>query len=156
MVEDGKEGENAKWLKLNSTATQIKVDRDDNSVPSSITVFAQLYNLSGTATWTYSVNGGTFTSTAPTGVVRTDNQVVITTANVTFEVLSIKAKIGDAEDTMTISRVVDGKDGLRGLPGKMPIKTEWVAGREYNNNDELVLPFLLFPSIPSLSFLIFL
>lgn len=132
------EGENAKWLKLNSTSTQIKVDRNDNSVPASITVFAQLYNLSGTATWTYSVNGGTFTSTAPTGVVRTANQVVITTANVTFEVLSIKAKMGDVEDTISISRVVDGKDGARGLPGKMPIKTEWVAGREYNNNDELV------------------
>lgn len=132
------EGENAKWLKLNSTATQIKVDRDDNSVPASITIFAQLYNLSGTATWTYSVDGGNFTSTLPTGVVRTNNQVVITSASVTFQVLSIKAVMGDAEDTISISRVVDGKDGLRGLPGKMPIKTEWVAGREYKNNDELV------------------
>lgn len=129
------EAENAKWLKLNSTATQIKVDRNNNSLPASITVFAQLYNMEGTATWTYSVDGGTFTSTAPTGVVRTGNQVVITSANVTFQVLSIKAVMGNAEDTVSISRVVDGSNGL---PGKLPIMMDWIQGDTHYNNDTVV------------------
>lgn len=134
----GEPGASAKWLKLNASATQIRHDSSNTPMPSSISVTAQLFNLSGTATWTYAINGGTFTSTQPTGVTRSGNVVTINSSTSTFQSLTINALIDGVGDSVTITRTKDGAMGSPGMPGQVVITKEWIIGDTHHYTDQII------------------
>src|SRR5690606_21465609 len=71
-----------------------------------VTGIAQNTNITS---WQYSVNGGSFSTTVPTGVSRSGETVTIDPNTVTFKTLSIRASDGTNSDTYTIAVVSDGQ-----------------------------------------------
>ena len=69
------------------------------------------------SSWTYSVNGGSFTSSLPTGVTRSGNTVTINPSTSTFKTLTIKAADATVSDNFTIARAIDGAQGPKGDTG---------------------------------------
>lgn len=67
--------------------------------------------------WQYSLNGGTYSNTAPFGVNRTNNNVEILGKSLEANTISIKAYNGDVSDIVTISKYKDGEDGIDGAKG---------------------------------------
>ena len=103
---DGGDGEPAKSIHLNPSAKAISITKGNIPVPTSVTVTGTAVNTT-IQYWYYSANGATsFTSTPPTGVTRSGNQVTINSATAKFKTLSIKAKnsTDDVEDVVTITR----------------------------------------------------
>ena len=114
----GKAGESAKSIILNADAQVFKVSKTNTISPTTISVIAQEINTTVT-NWTYSVNGGqTFLSTVPDGVVRNGSMVTITGANITSNMVIIKASDGTYSGTYTIYKVFDGIDGAQGNSGE--------------------------------------
>lgn len=125
----------SKGIFLDSTTQVIKYTTSGATIPSaSFTVVGTGLNVTISA-WSYSVNGGAYSSTLPTGVTRSGNTVTINPATVTFETLSIKASGDSVFSTITISTL---RDGAKGLPGQLPIQIEWVEGEKHYNNDTVV------------------
>src|SRR5690606_33939748 len=92
----------------------ITVDKNGVHTPStSFTVVGNADNTTITA-WEYSVNGGTYSSVAPTGVSRSSNTVTINQTTSTFKTLSIRASDGSISDVFTIARVSDGVNNIVG------------------------------------------
>ncbi|MEE1302548.1 MAG: hypothetical protein UHD64_07160, partial [Bacteroidales bacterium] len=114
---EGKPGESAKSIILNASAHVFKIDKDEVVSPKTITVTAHTFNTS-INDWTYSTNGGqTFLSTVPTGVSRSGNIVTITGSSLTSNSIVIRASDGTYSDTLTIYKVFDGSDGIKGNDG---------------------------------------
>lgn len=125
----------SKGIYLNAATQVIKYNEAGTPTPATnFTVVGTSVNTT-ISTWQYSVNGGTFSSTAPTGVSRSSNTVTISPTTVTFNTLSIRASDGTISDTITIATV---RDGSNGLPGKLPIMMEWIQGDTHYNNDTVV------------------
>lgn len=115
--EKGEKGDNAPIVKLSGATQIIKVDKDNNTTPSSnFTVSGSAVNTS-ISSWQYSVNGGSFGTSAPTGVSRSGSTVTINPSTSTFNTLSIRVSDGTMTDTFTIARAVDGTPGTDGAPG---------------------------------------
>lgn len=110
-------GEDAKSIVLTGNAQAFKVDKSNAILPKTIEVTAQVENTSITS-WTYSIDGGQFTSTVPTGVARNGNVVTLTGANITSNSISIKASDGTRNDIFTVYKISDGSDGKVGPDGK--------------------------------------
>lgn len=107
----GPPGENAKNIILNGNAQAFKINKDNTVLPSTISVTAQEINIS-VSDWSYSVNGGkTFLSTEPNGVIRNGSTVTITGAEMSDNMLVIKASNGLYSDTYTVYKVFDGEQG---------------------------------------------
>lgn len=114
----GAPGENAKGIILNADAQMFKVSKNNTVSPSTILITSQAINTSVTQ-WTYSTNGGqTFLSSVPSGVSRNGDQVTITGAHITSNIIVIKASDGTYSDTYTIYKVFDGTDGAPGNDGQ--------------------------------------
>lgn len=80
--------------------------------------------VTGTATnttisvWQYSVDGGSFSGTVPTGVSRSGNVVTITGATMTARTITVRmADANGVADTLTVAKVFEGADGGPGTPG---------------------------------------
>src|SRR5690606_37945334 len=83
-----------------------------------ITVTGTSQNIS-ISTWEYSVDGGTFSTTAPSYVSRNDNTVTVTGSGMTNRTLVIKASNGSVYDIITIAKVEDGDKGDPGDSAKL-------------------------------------
>jgi hypothetical protein len=68
-------------------------------------------------TWEYAVDGGSFTTTAPTGVSRSGSTVTVTGSTFTGKTVAIRASGGGVSDTLTVAKVQNGSDGSPGSPG---------------------------------------
>lgn len=117
----GDKGDNAPTISLSGATQVITVSKTGVITPSSsFTVVGTPVNTTIT-TWLYSVDGGAFVTTLPTGVTRSTNTVTINPATSTFKTLSIRAADATVMDIFTIARIIearDGVDGSQGAPGK--------------------------------------
>ena len=59
--------------------------------------------------WSYSVNGGAFTTTPPYSTTESDNIVTVSPGYDDFKTLTIRATDGVVYDTMTVALLEDGK-----------------------------------------------
>ena len=89
----GDPGDDAKSISLTSSSQIFKVDQEGNVSPSIITVQSQVTNTT-VSMWSYSVDGITFTSTAPPGVSRGGNTVTIDGNKISSNTIVIKASDG--------------------------------------------------------------
>lgn len=113
----GDSGADAKVVTVTPTA-QIFAKNENNVItPSTITIDGSTQNTTISA-WRYSVNGGSFGTTLPTGVTRSGNVVTITGSTMTARTIAVKAldSSGNA-DTTTIAKVQDGATGETGAKG---------------------------------------
>lgn len=114
---DGITGEDAPLISLAGATQIISISKTGAVTPSSnFTVVGTAINTT-ISVWQYSVNGGTFSSTLPTGVTRSGSTVTVNPNTSTFKTLSIRAGNGTISDTFTIARVADGYDGIDGNDG---------------------------------------
>ena len=68
--------------------------------------------------WQYSVNGGAFSATLPTGVTRSNNQVTITGSTITAATITVRmADANGIADTLTVAKISDGAKGDQGNTG---------------------------------------
>lgn len=110
----GPKGDSAPLISLSGATQAITVDKDGKITP------ASSFAVNGTAvntaisTWTYSLNGGNFGSSVPTGVTRSGNTITINPVTATFDQLTIKATDATVSDVFTISRIKDGGEGSPG------------------------------------------
>lgn len=118
----GPAGQDAKNIIVVGDAQVFKVSKTNAITPSTISVIAYTFNTTAT-TWTYSVNGGVFQTTAPTGVVRNGNVVTVTGSALSANSLTIKASDGTYSDVFTVYKAYDGADGNPGQPASMAFLT---------------------------------
>ena len=119
----GKDGQDAKSIILNADAQVFKVSKTGEITPKTIILTSQEINTTATS-WTYSTNGGqTFLSIAPDGISRNGNIVTITGADITSNMIVVKASDGTYSDTYTIYKVFDGVDGATGQSASMVFLT---------------------------------
>lgn len=113
-------GEDAKSITLSANAQVFKIDKTNTMTPTTITVTAQAVNTTiPSSGWTYSIDGGkTFSTTAPTGVVRNGNSITLTGASLTSNSIVISTSDGTYSDFLTIYKVSDGSDGKPGDDGQ--------------------------------------
>ena len=70
------------------------------------------------STWDYSVDGGAFSTTAPTGVSRSTNVVTITGGTMTARTIAVRATgASGVTDTVTVAKISDGAAGGTGGTG---------------------------------------
>lgn len=113
----GDKGDSAPTISLSGATQVITVSKTGVITPSSsFTVVGTPVNTTIT-TWLYSVDGGAFVTTLPTGVTRSTNTVTINPATSTFKTLSIRAADATVMDVFTIARIVEAKDGSNGTDG---------------------------------------
>lgn len=122
IVEDGTDGANAKSIDLSATSQVIGVDKNGSSTPESIVITALTQNTNIT-TWQYSMNGGKFTYTLPSGVTRNGYTITIASNLVTAKTISILASDGDIVDVITVVRTIDGSDGDTGASSSIAFLT---------------------------------
>ena len=113
----GDKGDDAKSISLTSSSQIFKVDQKGNVSPSIITVQAQVIKTT-VSMWSYSIDGITFTSTAPPVVSRDGNTVTIDGNKISSNTIVIKASDGTYSDSYTIYKVYDGVDGEPGSNGQ--------------------------------------
>ena len=118
----GPKGEDAKNIIVAGDAQVFKVSKTNVITPAAISVTAYTFNTTAT-TWTYSVNGGVFQTTAPAGVVRNGNVVTVTGSTFASNSLTIKASDGIYSDVFTVYKAYDGADGNPGQPASMAFLT---------------------------------
>ena len=113
----GATGNSAKIVTVTPSAQLFWRNKENTVTPATITVDGSVQNTTISA-WQYSVDGGSFTTTLPTGVTRSGNKVSLTGATVTARTIAIKALDASGNtDTTTIAMVQDGEKGLDGGTG---------------------------------------
>lgn len=113
----GDKGDNAPTISLSGATQVITVSKTGVITPSSsFTVVGTPVNTTIT-TWLYSVDGGAFVTTLPTGVTRSTNTVTINPATSTFKTLSIRAADATVMDIFTVARIIEARDGVAGKDG---------------------------------------
>mgnify|MGYP001203970220 CR=1 FL=1 len=112
----GTPGANAAVVSLTASSQALTVPNSGGATnPATSTVTGNAVNTTISA-WTYSVDGGSFSSTLPTGVTRSGNVVTITGATVTARTITVKmADANGVSDTLTVARILDGSPGPAGL-----------------------------------------
>ncbi len=118
----GPVGEPAKNIVLSGSSQVFKVSKTNTVAPTTISVTAHTFNTSASS-WTYSLNGGAFTGTAPAGVSRDGNVVTVNGSVFAYNSITIKASDGTVEDVFTIYKAVDGSDGNQGDPAPLVFLT---------------------------------
>lgn len=109
---DGEDGADAMLIRLTASNQVFKrATSGTTTTPATITVEGSAQGTT-ISTWTYSVDGATFSATVPAGVSRTGNKVTITGASMTANTIAIKAANGSISDTVTIVRVQDGSNAV--------------------------------------------
>ncbi len=109
----GANGEHGKTISVTGATQTIHIKDGVRTPNTNFTVVGTASNTTITS-WTYSVNGGNFSSTVPTGLSRSSNTVTINPLNVTATTISIRASDGTISDTFTIGVVSDGSQGPPG------------------------------------------
>lgn len=105
----------AKLITLSGTTQIIAVSKEGVNTPASpFTVTGAAQNTTITE-WQYSIDGGSYSATLPTGVTRSGDVVTITPATVTFKTLTIRGSDGTYSDVFTVARAIDGQDGAAGI-----------------------------------------
>lgn len=104
-------GKAAKLITLTTTAETFATSVTGAVSPSTITVTGVVQETTIT-TWEYSVDGGAFSATVPTGVSRTGNVVTLTGSNTVNTTISIKASDATVSDTLTIVKLANGTDSI--------------------------------------------
>lgn len=119
----GETGAAAPYIILTGPTNVIAYDRQTSTYTpnSSFTVTGTATNTS-ISSWTYSVNGGSYSSTLPAGLARNGNTITITPNNFTNKTVAIKATGGTVSDVYTITRIESGKNGTDGAPGNDAIE----------------------------------
>lgn len=118
--------ERIKSVRIQATATQFQ-----NNTPSTITLKAIPYNFTAVSYAWYKGTGTTVVGT-------NQNFIVANTQVTTVETYRVVVKNNqnqEYEDSISISKVVDGPQGR---PGQLPIQREWKTGEIYRNNDEVI------------------
>lgn len=117
--------ERIKSVRIQATGTQFQ-----NNTPSTITLKAMPYNFTAVSYAWYKGTGTTIVGTNQNLAIA-NNQVSTVE---TFRVVVKNNQNQEYEDSISISKVVDGPQGR---PGQLPIQREWKAGDIYRNNDEV-------------------
>lgn len=128
------DGDDAVDIRLTATNTQAVIGTNGvTPIQIKVTGTAKNTTISG---WSYSVDGGSFT-TPPNGVTRAGNVVTIITAVAVWRTLAIKAynTTDDVDAVITISIVGYGAAGEK---GKVPIVKEWLNADTHLNNANVV------------------
>ncbi|MCK9482485.1 MAG: hypothetical protein M0R38_12155 [Bacteroidia bacterium] len=108
LTRQGEAGADAQIITLSSTGQVFKVPESGSITPSTITVTGSAQNTS-ISLWQYSVNGGSFSTTVPSGVSRTGNTITITGSTMTANTIAVKMGNGSGvEDVLSIAKLVDG------------------------------------------------
>jgi hypothetical protein len=104
------DGAPAKLITLHADCQGISQAKTGERTPATILITATAQNTT-VADYQYSVNGGVWSNDPPTGVAYSEDEITITTANVTFITLAVKAfdALGNY-DVITIVRTIDGTD----------------------------------------------
>lgn len=107
----GLAGTDAKLITLVCTEAVIKQTSGGTRTPTQIVITGVAQNTTITD-WLYSVDNAEWTEDASTiaGVSRTGSQVFITSADIAFTTLTVKATDGVHSDVVTIPRLIDGSD----------------------------------------------
>lgn len=104
------DGAPAKLITLHASAQVISQAKTGARIPATILVSTTAQNTT-VADFQYSVDGGAWGNDPPTGVGYSEDEITITSANVTFTMLGIKAfDAAGNYDIITIVRVVAGLD----------------------------------------------
>lgn len=114
-VSRGGKGESAKLIHLQSSSQWVTQPSSGGATtPSTVTVTGTAQNTTINS-WQYSVNGGSFSTTTPTGVTRSGNVVTIVGANITTSIGVRMASTADnVSDVTTVYKIVLPKDGEDG------------------------------------------
>lgn len=116
--ETGASGAPAPIISLEGSTNVIAYDVNTSTyTPSSAFTVTGTATNTTIATWSYSVNGGSWSATAPAGLSRSNNVVTVTPGSFTNKVVGIKAFNGTAEDVFTITKVTNGQNGATGPSG---------------------------------------
>ncbi|WP_353119514.1 hypothetical protein [Myroides odoratus] len=118
--------ERIKSVRIQATGTQFQ-----NNTPSTITLKAVANNFEAISYAWYKGTGTTVVGTNQNFVIA-NNQIQTVE---TYRVVVKNNQNQEYEDSISISKVVDGPQGR---PGQLPIQREWVAGDVYRNNEEVV------------------
>src|SRR5699024_487054 len=116
--EDGEDGKDAQIVKLSGATQIIKVTERGVTTPNSNFTIVGVGINTAITSWQYSVNGGGFSTSLPTGVTRSGNTVTVNPNTSTFTTLSIRAGDGTVSDTFTVARATDGATGSDGSDGE--------------------------------------
>jgi hypothetical protein len=104
---------NGKTISLTGSTQVIKVTASGREPNTNFNIIGTPVNTTITE-WTYSTNGGNFSTTVPAGLSRSGNTVTVNPLNVTASTISIKASDGEISDVFTIALVYDGAQGPPG------------------------------------------
>lgn len=110
----GPKGDSAPLISLSGATQAITVVKDGKITPASSFVVNGTAVNTAISNWTYSLNGGNFGSSVPTGVTRSGNTVTIDPTKAVFDTFTIKAADATVSDVFTISRIKDGGEGTPG------------------------------------------
>ena len=111
-VSDGADGATSIIVRLTPTAQIITVLKSGVVLPGEPIIVRAETNSIEELQYLYAVNGGDFVAEVPLGVTQSDSMTVaIDPGTSTFNILTIKATDGEASDSVTIARIVDGQDG---------------------------------------------
>ncbi|MGG5599459.1 hypothetical protein [Myroides sp. DF42-4-2] len=118
--------ERIKSVRIQATGTQFQ-----SNTPSTITLKAVAQNFEAISYAWYKGAGAVIVGTNQNFVVA-NNQVATVE---TYRVVVKNNQNQEYEDSISISKVIDGPQGR---PGQLPIQREWKVGDIYRNNDEVV------------------
>lgn len=109
---------NSKWVALASTSQIFQIPKSGSVTPSSITVTAQVHNISGTPTLTIPAGGGTMNITP----ILTAGVFTFNVTNMTTDVVTLRLSATDTggsgltyTDDMTFVKVREGIDSINVL-----------------------------------------
>lgn len=118
--------ERIKSVRIQATGTQFQ-----NNTPSTITLKAVANNFEAISYAWYKGTGTTVVGTNQNFVIA-NNQIQTVE---TYRVVVKNNQNQEYEDSISISKVIDGPQGR---PGQLPIQREWRFGDVYRNNDEVI------------------
>lgn len=126
----GTNGENGKTINVTGATQTIHIKNGVRTPNTNFTVVGTASNTTITS-WTYSINGGSFSSTVPPGLSRSSNTVTVNPLNVTATTISIRASDGTISDTFTIGVVSDGSQGPPGTGVPIVYRGLYDPGADY-------------------------
>jgi hypothetical protein len=107
----GADGTVANNISLTTTTQVLAVPAAGGATTPTTAVVTGTSQGTTISVWQYSVDGGAFSSTVPTGVSRTGNTVTITGSTMTAKTIAVLMGDGSLSDILTIAKISDGADG---------------------------------------------
>jgi hypothetical protein len=111
----GPAGTPAKYITLAATTQVLSSPPGGGATTPATAVITGTATNTTITTWEYKVDGGSFVTTAPTGVSRTGNEVTITGSTFAGKTITVRMTDGaTASDEITVAKVSDGAAGGAG------------------------------------------